>query len=75
MPRPDFAPGFTAKLARNIADARRIANVTQESLADACGVTKQTIYFVEKARRVPSLALFLAICEHLECSPEDLLPW
>jgi putative transcriptional regulator len=45
---------------------------TQEELAGAVGVTRQTIISLEKARYVPSVKLALLIARILEVSVEDL---
>jgi putative transcriptional regulator len=46
--------------------------ITQESLADAVGVTRQTILFLEKGKYNPSLRLAWRISEVLKRPIEDI---
>lgn len=45
----------------NVYDLRSKENVTQESLAEAVGVTRQTIISIEKGNYTPSVILALRI--------------
>jgi len=45
----------------NVYDLRSKENVTQESLAEAVGVTRQTIISIEKGNYTPSVILALKI--------------
>jgi len=47
-------------------------NLTQQQLADAVGVTRQTIHLIEKGKYNPSLNLCLAICHVLDKTLDDL---
>ena len=42
--------------------ARVRANLTQQELADAVGITRQTVSLIEKGKYNPSLKLCLQIC-------------
>jgi molybdate-binding protein/DNA-binding XRE family transcriptional regulator len=52
--------------------ARERAGLTQQELAERCGVTRQTIISLEAARYVPSTAVALAIARALRARVEDL---
>lgn len=51
-------------LQNSVQSKRKAAGLTQEDLASAIGVTRQTIISIEKGNYVPSvvLALKLAVC-------------
>lgn len=51
---------------------RSIREVSQQQLADAMGVTRQTIYAIEKNKYSPSLELGLKLARYFECTVEDL---
>ncbi len=46
--------------------------ITQESLAELVGVSRQTIIAIEKGRFNPSVKLALKIARALRCRVEDL---
>ena len=46
--------------------------ITQESLAELVGVSRQTIIAIEKGRFNPSVKLALKIARALHCRVEDL---
>ena len=52
--------------------ARMELDLTQQQLADAVGVTRQTINLIEKGNYNPSLNLCLAICYSLKKTLNDL---
>lgn len=52
--------------------ARLELGMTQQELADAVGVTRQTITLIEKGDYNPSLRLCLAICYALNKTLNDL---
>jgi len=52
---------------------RRAANdLSQEALADAVGVTRQTINAIERDRYDPSLELAFELADYFDCRIEDL---
>lgn len=53
-------------------DIRLQKGLTQESLADSVGVTRQTIIAVEKGKFVPSVKLALELVSALGVSLEDV---
>jgi putative transcriptional regulator len=59
-----------AALTTTLADIRRDAGVTQEQLATAVGVTRQTIISIERGNYVPSVLLALRIAAHFKLPVE-----
>ncbi len=53
-------------------EVRVLAGVTQEELARALGVTRQTIIAIEKGRYLPSLTLALKIASYFNKKVEDI---
>jgi putative transcriptional regulator len=53
-------------LGNRLREVRLQKGLTQESLADAVGVTRQTVIAVEKGRFVPSVKLALELTAALE---------
>jgi putative transcriptional regulator len=51
---------------------RKAAGLTQEDLAVAVGVTRQTIISIEKGNYVPSVLLALNIAGHFAVSIEEV---
>ncbi len=56
----------------NLCDERTKRGVTQESLANAIGVSRQTIIAIEKGKYTPSVALALRLAHHFDLRVEDL---
>ena len=52
--------------------ARIECDMTQEQLADAVGVTRQTIGLIEAGKYNPSISLCIEICKALNKSRDDL---
>ncbi|MBY8909011.1 helix-turn-helix transcriptional regulator [Salinicoccus roseus] len=52
--------------------ARASRDLTQKSLAEQVGVSRQTINLIEKGAYNPSLALCIKICKALGCTLDDL---
>lgn len=60
-------------IVRNIVYTYRTdAGVTQEDLAGALGVSRQTIIAIEKGNYTPSVLLALKIAKYFKCSVEDI---
>ena len=51
-----------AEMENKVKLARVRANLTQQELADAVGITRQTVSLIEKGKYNPSLKLCLQIC-------------
>ncbi|MBA8885530.1 helix-turn-helix transcriptional regulator [Dokdonella fugitiva] len=49
--------------------------MTQQALADACGVTRQTVIALEAGRYAPSLELAFRIAHALEVRIEEVFQW
>lgn len=56
----------------NLKVQRGIKNITQEDLAHAISVSRQTINAMEKGKYVPSTVLALKIARYFEKSVEDI---
>ena len=60
-------------------DIRRLrferGELTQQALADACGVTRQTIIALEAGRYAPSLELAFRIAHTFGAGVEDVFHW
>jgi putative transcriptional regulator len=51
------------------------ADMTQQALADACGVTRQTIIALEAGRYAPSLELAFRIARAFNLGVEEVFRW
>ena len=60
------------KLCNRLKDIRLEKRLTQESLADTVGVTRQSIIAIEKSKFVPSVKLALELAQALGVSLEEL---
>ncbi|HDX9578716.1 TPA: helix-turn-helix transcriptional regulator [Bacillus pseudomycoides] len=52
--------------------ARVKADLTQQQLADAVGITRQTVSLIEKGRYNPSLKLCLQICYAVNATLDEI---
>lgn len=58
---------------KNALRARReVAGLSQADLAEAVGVTRQTINAIERERYDPSLELAFSLAAHFDCRIEEL---
>ena len=55
-----------------IKDLRKQNNMTQEELAKACGVSRQTIISLENGRYNPSIILAFKIAKYFNMSIEEI---
>jgi putative transcriptional regulator len=55
-----------------VKDLRTVAGLSQGQLAEAVGVSRQTINSIEKERYVPSLPLALALARYFDSSVEEV---
>lgn len=53
-------------------EKRKLIAETQEELAVAVGVTRQTIISIEKGDYIPSVLLALKLAAHFNCKLEEL---
>ena len=61
-----------ARVVNTIKDLRQQRGWTQQQLADAVGVSRQSINSIECNRYVPSLPLALAFARVFACGTDDL---
>jgi putative transcriptional regulator len=54
---------------------RAMNDLTQEDLAQAIGVTRQTILAIEKGKYVPSLDLAFRIARHFKVNIEEIFAY
>lgn len=62
------------ELRNRLREVRHRNHLTQKALADAVGVTRQTIIAIEKARHAPSVTLALKLARALDV-PLEALFW
>lgn len=56
----------------NVKLARLKAELTQQDLADAVGITRQTVSLIEKGKYNPSLKLCLQICYAVNAKLDEI---
>ncbi|HHW36152.1 MAG TPA: helix-turn-helix transcriptional regulator [Bacillales bacterium] len=56
----------------NVKLARVKAELTQQELADAVGITRQTVSLIEKGKYNPSLKLCLQICYAVNAKLDEI---
>lgn len=56
----------------NLKSLREQHGLSQQKLADALGVSRQTIISIEKGRYDPSLPLAIQMAAQFDCAIEDL---
>lgn len=61
-----------AKIDNFVREYRTTAGMTQQELADAAGVSRQSVISIERGRYVPSLALALKMAGIFGCPTDDL---
>jgi len=59
-------------LTNSVHEKRKANGLTQEDLATAIGVTRQTIISIEKGNYLPSVLLAIKLSQVLSVSVEDL---
>ncbi len=59
-------------VANCVVTCRKVLSVTQQELADAVGVTRQTVIAIEKGNYTPSVFLALKIATHFKKPVEDV---
>lgn len=57
----------------NLVDMLKDANMTQQELADATGLSKATISAYIKKRKAPGLKAIINIAHALNCSVDELI--
>ena len=56
----------------NLKDLRKLKNVSQNDLADALSVSRQTINSIENGKFDPSLTLAMKVTRYFEVTLEDI---
>lgn len=56
-------------------DYRKKRSLSQQALADALGVSRQTVISIENGRYDPSLPLAFQLSQEFDCSIEDLFAY
>ncbi|BDU77422.1 helix-turn-helix transcriptional regulator [Mesoterricola sediminis] len=59
-------------LENRVREVRTARGLTQQDLADAVGVSRQSINSIEQGRYVPSLPLALQLARHFGLATDDL---
>ena len=59
-------------LTTRLKEIRMKAHMTQENVAEAVGVSRQTIISIEKGNYVPSVALALKLAQCFQVAVEDI---
>jgi putative transcriptional regulator len=67
--------GMTDKVVSNLREFRTRAALTQSEIADAAGVTRQTIIAIEKGNYTPSVLLALKLARVLKVTVEELFEY
>ena len=62
----------TRRLTNRLKELRLDAGITQQDLADAAGITRQTVIAIEGEKYSPSLEVAFLIAEALETGVEDV---
>ncbi|GAB1596926.1 helix-turn-helix transcriptional regulator [Lysobacter claricitrinus] len=62
----------TRRLTNRLRELRQDAALTQQDLADAAGVTRQTIIAIEGEKYSPSLEVAFLIAEALDAAIDDV---
>lgn len=60
------------RIVNKVRDLRLERDWTQEQLAEAAGVSRQSIISIERNRYVPSLELALKLARIFACSTDDI---
>jgi putative transcriptional regulator len=60
------------KVANSVREHRKAAGLTQEDLAAAMRVSRQTIISIESGKYIPSLPLALKLARFFECSTDEM---
>jgi putative transcriptional regulator len=60
------------RIINTVKEYRKKAGMTQEELARALRVSRQTIISIERGRYIPSLTLALKISGYFKCSTDEM---
>jgi len=65
-------PTITNRVTNRVKELRTLRGLTQEQLADAAGVSRQSINSIERNRYVPSLELALTFSRVFACPTDHI---
>lgn len=74
LPSVSSEEEFYARLGSRIAEERKLANLTQQGLADAIGLSRTSVTNIENGRQPLQVYTLLKIAVHLKVSINGLLP-
>jgi len=60
------------RIKNHVKQNRARVEMTQEQLAAACGVSRQSINSIERGKYIPSLSLALELARVFECTTDEL---
>jgi len=60
------------RIVNSVREHRKLAGLTQEELADAMLVSRQTIISIERGKYIPSLPLALKLSHFFGCATDDI---
>ncbi len=63
---------MSEKVTNGVRERRQRAGLTQEELAKAMGVSRQTIISIERGKYIPSLPLALKLARFFKCSTDEI---
>ena len=63
---------MSERVSNRVIERRKATGLTQEELAAALGVSRQTIISIERGKYVPSLPLALRLARYFGCATEEL---
>ncbi|GAA0293178.1 putative transcriptional regulator [Gracilibacillus halotolerans] len=66
---------FGDSISNKVYEYRVLARMTQKELADKVGVSKQTIFVMEKGNYVPTLLLAFRIADFFEVDVNDIFTY
>ena len=66
---------LSEQIGRRIAKARKHKHLTQERLAELIGITPLHMSRLETGKNSPSIKTLFRLCQALQVSPADLLPF
>lgn len=73
--QPVIVRGLAAHWGASVAERRRALGLTQQQLADLCGIEQQTISKIENGGMIPLDRLKVTIAAKLGTTPAELFPW
>lgn len=62
----------TRRVTNRLRELRQLAGITQQELADAAGITRQTVIAIEGGKYSPSLEVALLIAETLQAGIDQV---